>query len=210
MSFDPAQLAQVEDRRQDSPFVWLVEIPIPDEVSPEIARLTSHSESVSFDVNSSGEALVFTPRQLTIEPIREDSKATQQALSLTVSNADLGLLALVDAYDGLEGQTVRLMCVSLELLIPGSQFIDATGEIQQVSTTQRSLTFDLGRTDISRSRFPANRVQSDHCPFAYKGARCGYTGALPSCDKTLNGPNGCVTHDNASRFGGFPGVPRQR
>ena len=30
---------------------------------------------------------------------------------------------------------------------------------------------------------------------------------LALCDKTLSGPNGCRTHGNAMRYGGFPGVP---
>ena len=30
--------------------------------------------------------------------------------------------------------------------------------------------------------------------------------ALANCDGTYNGPNGCQTHDNATRFGAFPGI----
>ena len=40
----------------------------------------------------------------------------------------------------------------------------------------------------------------------YKGAQCGYAGSLTNCDGTYNGPNGCLVHDNGTRFGAFPGI----
>jgi hypothetical protein len=42
----------------------------------------------------------------------------------------------------------------------------------------------------------------------YKGAQCGYAGALASCDGTFNGPNGCVAHANQARYGGFRFAPK--
>lgn len=42
------------------------------------------------------------------------------------------------------------------------------------------------------------------CIFRYRDESCGYTGPLPDCDKSFAGPNGCRTHGNAPRFGGFP------
>jgi hypothetical protein len=207
MTLTQGQLGQVEDRRQDAPFVWLVEIPIPDTVSPQVARITSHSEAVDYSNSSSGAALSYTPRNLEIDAIREDTKATQQGLRLTISNANRELLGLVDSYDGLEDVEVTLMLVNLETLSE-PPYLQQRGRIAGVSATNAAITFELGRTDISRSRLPANRCKRSSCSSVYKGARCGYTGALPSCDKSPFGPNGCEAHSNLSRYGGFLGIPR--
>ena len=190
MTLTQGQLGQVEDRRQDAPFVWLVEIPIPDTVSPQVARITSHSEAVEYSNTSSGAALSYTPRNLEIDAIREDTKATQQGLRLTISNANRELLGLVDSYDGLEDVEVTIMLVNLETLSE-PPYLQQKGRIAGVSATNTAITFELGRTDISRSRLPANRCQRGYCSFVYKGARCGYTGAIATCDKTPHGPNGC-------------------
>lgn len=40
---------------------------------------------------------------------------------------------------------------------------------------------------------------------AWSGAP--YTVAKPSCDKILEGANGCRSHGNQARFGAFPGIP---
>jgi hypothetical protein len=32
------------------------------------------------------------------------------------------------------------------------------------------------------------------------------TGIMPSCDLSLQGPNGCAAHNNTQNFGGFPGL----
>lgn len=45
------------------------------------------------------------------------------------------------------------------------------------------------------------------CELAYKGPECGYTGGLPTCDKTLRGANGCQIHGNSHRFPGAPSEP---
>lgn len=207
MTLTVGQIGQIEDRRQDAPFVWLVEIPIPDPVTPLVARITSHGEQVLYNTNSSGAGLAYTPRSLQIDAIREDTKATQNGLRLTISNANRELLGLVDSYDGLENVEVTLMCVNLETL-DEPPYVQQRARITSVSATNDSIVFELGRTDISRSRLPANRCQRSSCSFVYKGARCGYTGVLTSCDKSPFGPNGCEAHSNLSRYGGFLGIPR--
>ena len=48
---------------------------------------------------------------------------------------------------------------------------------------------------------------SANCELAYKGEECGHTGALPTCDHTLKGPNGCERHGHAHRYPGASDEP---
>ena len=67
-------------------------------------------------------------------------------------------------------------------------------------------TFTLGAENPVTFRFPRRRQRRDVCQWRYKSAYCGYTGALPTCDFTMNGSNGCIAHANGPRFGAYPGI----
>lgn len=209
MTVTLAQLAQIEQRRQEFPLVWCVEIPIPDPVSPSVLRITSHSVPVEFLTDSAGAPLVWDPFPLTVATVNEDTKGTQQTFRVTIGAQNRQVLALVDAYEGLEEQVVRARLVSIAARAEGLGIVDLRGRIIGCSVTNEALTFELGQVDMRRAKFPANRVSPLRCRFRYKGVRCGYTGALATCDFGLNTPNGCDAHSNANRFGGFPGVPRE-
>ena len=51
-------------------------------------------------------------------------------------------------------------------------------------------------------------VIGPHCPYRYKGVLCKYAGALPTCDRTYAGANGCVAHANTLNFGGARFSPK--
>jgi len=59
-----------------------------------------------------------------------------------------------------------------------------------------------------RALFPKFLYRANFCMYVshYKSIWCGYTGALTNCDGTYNGANGCQVHNNAGRFGAFPGI----
>ena len=69
------------------------------------------------------------------------------------------------------------------------------------------VTWELGAENPLRRQFPRRRQSDDQCSFVYKDATtCGYSGGLKSCDLTLDGANGCRAHQNASNYGGNPGI----
>lgn len=202
------QIAAVNNRRQEFPFVWMLEVPIPDPVTPSVLRITSHSQPVVWLTDSEGGELTWTPWPLTVATINEDTKGTQQTVRVSIGNANRQIMALVDAYEGLEEQIVRIALVPLLALAEGVALIDVRGRIIGVSATNEALTFEIGQVDMRRAKFPGNRVDSTRCGYRYKDARCGYTGVLATCDKGLTTPNGCEAHANETRWGGFRGVPR--
>ena len=60
--------------------------------------------------------------------------------------------------------------------------------------------------DLAGVSAPKRQCIANVCQWVYKSAECGYTGGLPTCDKTLDA---CKAHfgDNAELpFGSFPGI----
>jgi len=208
MTLTVTQLAAIENRRNEFPLVWCVEVPIPDEVTPQVLRITSHSETVEWQTDSAGVPLDWTPYPMTISGVTADTKGTQQTWRIALGNANRQVMALVDAYEGLEEQVVTAHLVPLLATAEGVGVVTLRGRILGISATNQSLTLELGQVDMRRATFPANRVRSQRCGFPYRGERCGYSGLLATCDKGFNTPNGCVAHANEERYGGFPGVPR--
>ncbi len=59
---------------------------------------------------------------------------------------------------------------------------------------------------LQRLRLDPEMYWPNFCIWKYKSTQCGYTGALATCTRTLDGTNGCEAHNNQVRFGGFPGI----
>jgi phage-related protein len=119
----------------------------------------------------------------------------------------------MDRYQGGVGFQVRVMLVFDSILQrpPSEQIADYQEDftVTGASVDDYSATLALGAQDLLATSFPRRLQISQYCQWSYKSANCGYTGSLPNCDRTLQGPNGCAAHGNALRFGGFPGiVPR--
>jgi|15BtaG_2_1085339.scaffolds.fasta_scaffold11492_2 phage-related protein len=81
--------------------------------------------------------------------------------------------------------------------------------VQGYAGNFESVTLSLGAVNFLEVKFPHRTLSRDRCSFQYKGTGCGYSGALDSCDFSLDGSNGCRTHGNEARFGGFPSIPLQ-
>lgn len=69
--------------------------------------------------------------------------------------------------------------------------------------------FILGAENPLMRRFPYHTQFADKCRWRYKSVQCGYTGTQETCDLTLQGPNGCASHNNTINFGGYPGLRTQ-
>lgn len=83
-------------------------------------------------------------------------------------------------------------------------------EVISSSSSDFAITFELGAENPLTRMCPRRTQMRSRCSFKYKSTECGYTGALPTCDLTLDGQNGCKAHDNSPRFGGFPSIVPQR
>jgi lambda family phage minor tail protein L len=73
--------------------------------------------------------------------------------------------------------------------------------------TRDVVEFELAASfDLTGVRAPKRQCIANICQWVYKSAECGYTGGLPTCDKTLDA---CKAHFGATAelpFGSFPGI----
>lgn len=136
---------------------------------------------------------------------------------LRIGNVFSVITSLLLQYDDLVGarltrkRTLARFLDGNPTADPNQFFEDDIYFIDRKETENRLVVeFELASSlDMQGVLLPKRAIVANTCPWLYKGAECGYTGSLPTCDKTLGGSNGCETHFgqyNPLPFGGFPGA----
>lgn len=142
---------------------------------------------------------------LELAEVTSDAKGGLHDLSISVSNVTREVGAYVE-FNDLRGARVTILYVnSANLADDDAVVLEERYEIMSVLVKgSQFVTFRLGHDRISQHQFPSGRFLRDSCRWIYKSVQCGYAGGLASCDKILEGANGCRAHGNVPRFGGFP------
>ena len=142
---------------------------------------------------------------LEIGEATQDAKGGLHERSISVSNVTREISAYIEIND-LRGQRVTIMYVhSANLADDDAVVLEEQYEVMSVHVKgTKFVTFRLGHDRISQHQFPSGRFLRDNCRWIYKSVECGYAGGLLSCDKILEGSNGCRAHANVARFGAFP------
>ncbi len=130
------------------------------------------------------------------------------------------LLSLPDGLEGAKLTRIR----TLARYIDGANFPggtnpygtpDPTAEFpreiyyvdRKVAETRDVVEFELAASfDLAGVRAPKRQCIANICQWVYKSAECGYTGGLPTCEKTLDA---CKAHFGATAelpYGSYPGV----
>lgn len=127
------------------------------------------------------------------------------SVSLMVVDVTRALQGRMQEYGGGVGFVVRLIIVNTGALHLPPEGVEEF-EIVAARSQNFQAIFTIGAENPLTLRFPRRRQFKDRCQWRYRGPECGYIGPLPTCDFSLQGPNGCAIHGNAFRFGGFPGI----
>lgn len=187
-----------EKNTLSSPSAWIPLVAV--EVTPTtVLRLAANASTVVFR----GET--YNSFGLEIGEVAQDAKGGLHELSVSVSNVTREISAYVELNE-LRGARVTILYVhSANLADDDAVVLEERYEIMSVQVKgTKFVTFRLGHDRISQHQFPSGRFLRDSCRWIYKSVPCGYVGGLGSCDKILEGPNGCRAHGNQARFGGFP------
>lgn len=204
------------------PWAWLFEVQHSD---TEAIRVTPYTEQITYQTH------IYYPFPLAFSPFSEASDSRNPNLTITAFNASGELQAFLDAADGFVDKDLVLRLIHTSELTDAPaleitfQIIGATAEFDNV-------TWTLGTLDLYKIRVPHQKFLRGHCRNPYNTPTrqsagsivsrvCGYVGSLTKCDKTLNGPNGCIVHGDDEvtngnprlhplRFGGAPGIPANR
>jgi len=218
ISYDIAQLAPFKNAlATGSRLVWLYEIEVPTN-PPTTYRFCNQMEAVTFRSNADGEPIVYSPFPITHDTMKEGADGNLPTLALSVSNVSREIGGTLEAYNGLIGQRVKIMLV----LMPENQdmapqdplkaILEWDFKITSMAATAEGASAQLGDISLYEVNVPASRMSKRYCRFQYRDSGCGYMGERPSCDKSLDGPDGCKAHSfdspaHPDRFGGFPGIP---
>jgi lambda family phage minor tail protein L len=145
---------------------------------------------------------VYTAFPVEIDDLNE-AKGERPQITIRVSNITRALAPYMIDNNGFAGCSVEIMVLNSAHLDEAEPECLFDFVCLSSSTDSRWASFTLGMADIFRKKFPPGTVRKNLCLFAFKGTKCGYSGAYPTCDHTLTQ---CRARGNSPRFGGFPGV----
>ena len=192
----------IEKNRLSSDTPWLICIDI-DVIDPTTGTLveTGHFVRNTEDITFNGHA--YRAASFDIE-LKEES-GTQQSVKLSFRDYSLAIQQKMQKYGGGVGFTVAIMVVNAAATAQPPEVVE-NFEVIGAESSNYNCSFTLGAENNISKTFPRRRQTKDFCQWRYKGDECGYAGPLATCDLSLKGVNGCVTHKNIINFGAYPGI----
>lgn len=183
----------------DQTFISLLEVDVVDDNDAivETLRLVNGGESV---IRNGLEYVAF-PFSITLQY----EAGGQPNLTLAAQDVTRDLQARMQQYGGMVNSKVRLLLMLESDLNIDPDLIEYF-EVINSGSDDYAVSWTLGAENMLGRQFPSRRQLRDRCAWRYKSEECGYTGAIATCDYTLQGANGCRHHGNNLNFGGFPGL----
>lgn len=185
----------------DKTFLVCLEIDVKDIEDPATVIETLYLVSNNEDITLGGNLYTCFPFQVDFKY----EAGSQAQMTVTAKDVTRDLQARMQAYNGGVGFDVRMKIFHQDATNDPAEF-EEQFQVINSSAADYVVTWTLGAENLLDRQFPARRQYRERCAWRYKGAECGYAGALVSCDYTLTGANGCRAHNNEYNFGGFPGL----
>ena len=202
MSSKHLNLSTVVDKNKvssDKAFLILFKVVVKDYLGATVDTL--HFAKNSANVVFNGD--VYQAANFDLDIKVEEAK--EPSVTLTAQDQTKTLSTYIDLYDGLVKSDVTLYIVHEDSL-DGPPEMTEDFIVTDATTSEYVVTMTLGLESAVAQRFPNFRQFRNRCAWKYKGERCKYSGAMPTCDYTRDGANGCIAHSNEVNFGGFPGI----
>lgn len=223
--------SEIERPHGSSPLVWLVELELAQArrtggtvTAATVFRASSYHTDVTWPV-ASPDAATWYPFPFSFTPIEQNQEGDLPQLDLSVDNCTRVLMPFLHAGAGMEGNrcTINLVPASaLATAYPNHVFQTWDMRVAGCFATAEAVTFRLERANFLSRNVPVDRFTAARCRWGFGSAECGYVinsvAAYTTCPKTLSA---CIARGNdhaarrlpvihPRRFGGFPGIPRQR
>jgi phage-related protein len=125
-------------------------------------------------------------------------------------------------YDGLRGRAVKVVTTFESLLTDSNANVVETYYVDGAGAAAQAVEFRLvPRTVFYQIKAPARTFRRNQCQWSFKSLYCAgaatlsepfvnssiANAAFTTCLKTLAS---CDDYNNTLRYGGFPGIPKQR
>lgn len=169
-------------------------------------RLARNVDPITFDAGDGNGPQVYQPFNFELS-VEEPGAGQLPTMLLRASNTMRILQGIIEQYAGVVGAIANLYVYNTANPA-GEPDLAITSSVMKTTCTNTIVTLSLSAPSPMRQLFPRYLYRANFCMWVskYKGPQCKYAGALNNCDGTYNGLNGCIAHNNASRFGGFPGI----
>lgn len=185
----------------DVPFLVCLDVLVVDRATAEVVdalRLVKNNENITY------RGLLYTAVSFDIQAKYE--VGAQPSVTLTIQDLSRSVQSLMQQYGGGVGFRVAVFVINSSELDAPAEAVEYF-KVISASAANYVVSWSLGVENLLAVRFPRRLQMRSRCAWRFKDPNtCGYTGGLPTCDLTLEGPNGCRAHANTSRFGGFPGI----
>lgn len=136
---------------------------------------------------------IYYPASISVGEIRDSSDGSLNSLSLSVGNVSRQLQDLI-YQKKLADKTLRII-VAPSAAPDHIPAVEWSFEIISHTTSALEVAFLLGHANLFNEPFPKNRIWRTRCGWIFKDpSSCQYIGTLLTCDRTYDGPNGCVAH----------------
>ncbi|HEY1502593.1 MAG TPA: hypothetical protein VGF88_23665 [Acidobacteriaceae bacterium] len=174
-------------------------------VTQQHVRLARNLDPITFDANDGNGPCVYEPFNFEMGEFNISSNGSVPQLEIQASNVMRVLQRLIEQYAGVVGANLYLYVVNTANP-DGEPDLTLQFTILGSTSDAKLVHLKLGASSPMRRLFPLLMYWPNFCIWKYKSLQCGYTGALPTCSRTLDGTTGCEAHNNQLRFGGFPGI----
>ena len=202
-------VGQAIERNQiasENPYIILLRIDVRDTQNQhvEYLYLARNTENVTYQSKADAAASIYEAANFEIN-VKEEAGEIPQ-VSVAANDVSGIVRSRMEGYRGGVGFKVRVTIINAGALDSPADIEEEFEVVSANAPAGFKVSFTLGAENPLAMRFPRHIQFRDRCLWTYKGQRCKYAGALGSCDYTLDGPNGCRTHDNVSNFGGAPSL----
>lgn len=185
-----------------------------DESGGNGAFITANPEPVTLA------GVTYSPFPIGRATIERNLDSNNTEITVAICNVDLFMAGI--ARD-LGGTTAILRIANTAYLSSLADVREYRFTVKDVAISDITAELRMSVPNPLEFDFPSERCNRTRCAWLahYGGTECGYdttrSGALSTCDGTLDGPNGCTAHgaDEAAagkprkhplRFGGFPSI----
>ena len=220
---------EVERPHGATPMLWLVEV--------ELARAYSVAgtiiPSVTTQIGSYHEVISWTPAghfipgtfypfNFSFTPIEQTQEGDLPQVDLTIDNAARTLMRVLHTGDGFEGNYCKVWLVPFSALGVNNEFQVWDLQVAAAFANDEAITFRLERANFFTRQAPQDRFVAARCRWGFGSRECGYVinslAAFATCPKDVDSCTARGQDHRARglpvlhprRFGGFPGIPRQR
>jgi hypothetical protein len=193
------------------PWLLLMQIVWPGNPAPGVTQQFLHFvrdiDPFTFDAADGNGPQVYQPFNFAMGELKTGSDGSVPEVTITASNVMRVLQTVIEQYAGLSGAALYLYAVNTANPA-GEPDLALQFTVKQAVCNGKTVQIKCGAPSPLRRLFPLFKYFPNACQWRYKSAQCGYTGAMATCSKTIDGATGCKAHFGTAPLPGlfFPGI----